>query len=218
MHLEVLVEDLSGATALEILLPRILAADGQHTWRIHQYRGSGRLPPGLRPNSHPAARAFLNQLPRLLKGYGEAFEGARLAQAVVVVCDLDCKCLKEFREELNAVLRECRPAPMTGFCIAVQELESWYLGDPDAIRQVWPTRTPKSDRLIRDETIEGNWEKLAEIVYNGGSAELRRQGVHEIGRQKKLWAEQLCPIVDLERNRSPSFQYFQSVLRRLTEG
>lgn len=218
MHLEVLVEDASGATALEILLPRILGSDGPHTWQVIAYKGIGRLPPGLRANSHPSARALLNRLPSLLQGYGNAFAGQAVAQAVVVVCDLDRRCLKEFRNELNAVLSQCRPQPTTGFCIAVQELESWYLGDPQALLQVRPSRTVGKLKPLRDETVDGNWERLADMIHPGGAAALRNEGVHAIGRQKQVWAEQLCPLLDLERNRSPSFQYFLTVLRRLTAG
>ena len=45
MHLEVLVEDKSGSIALDHILEKILGAKGSvHTWRIHPYKGIGRLP------------------------------------------------------------------------------------------------------------------------------------------------------------------------------
>lgn len=45
MHLEVLVEDRSGSIALETILEKILGENhSEHSWRIHHYRGIGRIP------------------------------------------------------------------------------------------------------------------------------------------------------------------------------
>jgi len=38
MHFEILVEDISGKTALEILIPKIISTE-QHTFEIHPYKG-----------------------------------------------------------------------------------------------------------------------------------------------------------------------------------
>lgn len=52
MHFEILVEDSSGQELLDLLLPEILGTEGiqgqPHTWRIHSYKGLGRVPPDLR--------------------------------------------------------------------------------------------------------------------------------------------------------------------------
>ena len=49
MHIEVLVEDSSGARLVEMLLPRVIGDYGTpHTWRIHDYSGIGRIPKKLR--------------------------------------------------------------------------------------------------------------------------------------------------------------------------
>ncbi len=45
MHFEILVEDLSGKTALDILFPKIVGY--QHSFRIIGYRGIGRIPKNL---------------------------------------------------------------------------------------------------------------------------------------------------------------------------
>jgi len=39
MHFEILVEDISGKTALEILVPKIINTE-QHTFKIHAYKGN----------------------------------------------------------------------------------------------------------------------------------------------------------------------------------
>ena len=38
MHFEILVEDISGKTALEIIIPKIISTQ-QHTFEIHRYKG-----------------------------------------------------------------------------------------------------------------------------------------------------------------------------------
>jgi len=71
MHLEVLVEDQSGKKMLDALVPKII--DPAHTSRVHAYKGIGRIPKGLKAKSAPERRILMDQLPRLLQGYGNAF-------------------------------------------------------------------------------------------------------------------------------------------------
>lgn len=124
MHLEILVEDRSGKMALEILVPKIIS--GEHTFNIHSYKGIGRIPKNLHGNGDASKRILLDQLPRLLRGYGKTFANypENCPAAVILVCDLDDKCLVAFREELLAILDACDPKPIARFCIAVEEGEA----------------------------------------------------------------------------------------------
>lgn len=70
--IEILVEDSSGERLLDCLLPQILGPQGEpHTWRVHPYKGIGRIPPGLKTTADPAKRVLLDQLPKILRGYGK---------------------------------------------------------------------------------------------------------------------------------------------------
>ena len=72
MHIEILVEDSSGATLLEVLLPQLLGPQGEpNTWRVHAYKGIGKIPKDIGKKADPAKRILLDQLPRLLRGYGK---------------------------------------------------------------------------------------------------------------------------------------------------
>ena len=75
MHFEILVEDLSGKRALDVLMPKILG--DQHTFRVIDYRGVGRIPKNLKSSTDAGERILLDQLPRLLRGYGRTFAGYR---------------------------------------------------------------------------------------------------------------------------------------------
>ncbi|MEY2913439.1 MAG: hypothetical protein RLZZ184_2748 [Cyanobacteriota bacterium] len=72
MHFEILVEDISGKTTLDILVPKIINPE-QHTFNIHAYKGIGHIPKSLTSNSDPKKRILLDQLPRLIQGYGKTF-------------------------------------------------------------------------------------------------------------------------------------------------
>ena len=55
MHIEVLVEDSSGAALMAHLMPKLLGdAAHEHTWRIHDYKGIGRIPRNMTRQSDAA--------------------------------------------------------------------------------------------------------------------------------------------------------------------
>ena len=215
MHFEVLVEDQSGKKALDILIPEITG--GQGTYRIISYRGIGRIPRRLRSKSEANKRILLDQIPRLLKGYGKTFADypSNYPAAVILVCDLDDKCLKTFRQELFTILDSCNPKPETRFCIAIEEGEAWLLGDMPAIKAAYPKAKNNILNSYENDSICGTWELLADAVFAGGSAELRERGWQAVGREKSTWAEEITPHMNVDANKSPSFCYFRDKIRAL---
>ncbi|UUO14177.1 hypothetical protein [Dolichospermum heterosporum] len=88
MHFEILVEDVSGKTTLEILVPKIINPE-QHTFNIHAYKGIGHIPKNLISNSDPKKRILLDQLPRLIQGYGKTFASypPNYHAVLIIICD-----------------------------------------------------------------------------------------------------------------------------------
>lgn len=215
MHFEILVEDQSGKKALEILIPKI-AGDG-HTFNIHAYKGIGRIPKNLRDTNDPNKRISLDNLPKLLRGYGVTFANypANYPAAVILVCDLDQKCLKDFRKELLEILEKINPHPETRFCMAIEEGEAWFLGDIPAIKTAYPKANDVILQQYSNDDICGTWETLADAVYSGGAQKLASLGYPEIGKEKGLWAENITPHMEVEHNGSPSFCYFRRKIREL---
>jgi len=215
MHFEILVEDQSGKKALDILVPKIIGCD--HTFEVHFYKGIGHIPKGLKGVSDPKKRILLDQLPKLLQGYGKTFTGYTddYPAAVILVCDLDRKCLKAFRKELLEVLNTCNPQPETRFCIAIEEGEAWLLGDLSAVKSAYPNAKNAVLNSYTNDSICETWEKLADAVFPGGSQKLSDQGRHAIGEEKSRWAEEISPHMDVDNNQSPSFCYFSRTLRAL---
>ena len=205
-HLEILIEDISGKTALENLLPKFLPPEV--TYDIHEYRGIGRLPLNLRTIQDPAKRALLDQLPRIISGYGKAFlnDPEAYQRYVIVICDLDNRNPEIFLRELNAVVQNCRPAPRVLFLLAVEEGEAWLLGDKDAVVAAYPRCKQAELNSYVPDSICGTWEKTADILTPGGAKALKRFGYRAIGVKKTEWASSITPNIVIERNASPSFQ------------
>ena len=215
MHFEILVEDVSGKAALEILVPKIV--DQTNTYRIHSYKGVGRIPKDLKSSSDPQKRILLNRLPSIIAGYGSTFQSypPGYNAALVVICDLDKRCLSEFRRELLNCLNKCNVRPICYFCIAVEEGEAWLLGDIDAVKFAYPNAKDSVLKSYANDSICGTWEILADAVFPQGAQALKRLGWQRIGKEKSVWASEICPNMDVDINRSPSFCYFRDKLRNL---
>ena len=215
MHFEVLVEDQSGKKALEIIIPKIIGTE--NSFRIFSYKGIGRIPKNLRRSKHPSTRLLLDQLPRLLQGYGKTFSNypEDYNATVIMVCDLDDKCKKGFLAELNRILNSCDPKPQTCFCLAIEESEAWFLGDIPAIKQAYPKARDEILNKYVNDSICGTWELLADAVFPRGHAALAANGWMAVGTEKSLWAEKISLHMEIDDNKSPSFTYLRDELIRL---
>lgn len=213
MNFEFLVEDVSGKRMLEVLVPKIIDAD-IHSFRIHHYKGIGSIPKGLKTAQDASKRVLLNKLPGLLAGYGRTYRNRQNENVVIVVCDLDDRNKNDFLDELNDVLNACNPAPHTNFCLAIEEGEAWLLGDINAIKRAYPKARDNFLNSYRNDSICGTWELLANAIYSGGSKKLNKLGFAEIGKQKSEWAINICPYMDVNNNKSPSFNEFKRTLER----
>jgi hypothetical protein len=215
MHFEILIEDQSGKKALDIIVPRIIS--NEHTFIVHPYKGIGRIPKNLKGETDASKRILLDQLPRLLRGYGNAFSNFpnNYPVAVILVCDLDDKCLKEFRKELFAILNDCNPKPEARFCIAIEEGEAWFLGDIPAIKAAYPRAKETVLKRYVNDSVCGTWEHLADAVFPGGSLALSGKGWQVAGAEKSAWSQKITPHMDVENNASTSFCYFRDKMREL---
>ena len=217
MHLEVLVEDASGQILLENVLPKLLGPKGQpHSWRTHAFRGIGSIPKDIQHHHDPRKYVLLNDLPRLLAGFGKAQQQVPGA-AVVVVLDSDTEDCRAFKKELLAILAACHPAPRTLIRIAIEEMEAWLLGDPAAICATFPKAKNHVVEAYVQDSVCGTWELLADAIYPGGAKALRLAGYPLIGQTKCRWAEMISPHMDTDNNVSPSFNAFRGGLSSLVK-
>jgi hypothetical protein len=215
MHIEVLVEDSSGAKLLEFLLPRLWGVNGEpHTWRVISYKGVGRIPKNLVGKPDPSKRILLDQLPRLLRGYAKTSG----VDAIVVVMDADKRPCKAFLKELLALAASCAPQTATLFRLAIEELEAWYFGDQQALRKAYPRAKKDVLNAYVQDSICDTWERLADAIHPGGSIAIKKAHWPLPGQIKHQWAENIGPYMTLDGNASPSFGKLRDGLRRLVAG
>jgi hypothetical protein len=212
MHLEILVEDSSGMRLLESLAPRLLGENGtRHSWRLHPYKGVGRIPKGLKPRSDASKRILLDQLPRLLKG----FTKNPSVDKVLVVVDSDARPCKDFLSELKDAARQCGAEEKTLFRLAIEEIEAWYFGDQNAIKAAYPKANPSVLNKYVQDSVCGTWEILADAIHPGGSKAISKIGWIAAGQIKHDWAARIGPLMNLDENDSPSFKKFRDTLSAL---
>jgi hypothetical protein len=214
MHFEILVEGQSEVTALSILMSKIIGEyESPHTWKIHKHQGIGKIPENSAERPSIKDKSLLHNLTAKLRAYG-AEEDSELV--VVVLVDLDDRddCVA-FKNELIELLSYCDKKPRSLFRIATEELEAWYLGDFAALKLAYPDlKQDIFDAYVQDSQI-GTWEQLAEMVYPGGLNELHSKGKRSslVLQEKANWTKKICPYLNVEENRSPSFCCFRDGLR-----
>jgi len=214
MHFEVLVEDQSGAITVNIILQKILGIDNQtYTYKIHPYKSIGRLPANLIGHTDPEKRILLDRLPKILRGYSQSLQ--HIDAAVLVVIDLDRRDCLQFKQELVNLYEQCCPRLSVLFRIAIEEIEAWLLGDRGALKRAYPrAKDPILNTYVQDSICD-TWEKMADALYTGGSVKLKALGYPLIGEIKGEWASNISPLIDINHNRSKSFQVFCDGVRRL---
>jgi hypothetical protein len=194
-HVEVLVEEPSAEAALLVLLLKIL---GNVSFAVHPHEGKS---------------ALLKHLPGRLKGYKPWLPANSLLVIVVDCDDDDCARLKSDLERMaaNAGLvtrtRDRRRYAVVNR-LAIEELEAWYFGDWEAVRNAYP-RVPASiptQVQYRDpDAIKGGtWEAFERV--------LQKAGYFTGGLRKIEAARAVAAYMDPARNRSPSFRKFCSAL------
>ena len=91
--------------------------------------------------------------------------------------------------------------------IAVEETESWFLADTNAIRAAYHRAKVSKVANIQPDSVVDAWERLAEI--------LGFQPKDCDGRDKLEWATKIAPHIDLEEPKSPSLKAFVTGVERL---
>jgi hypothetical protein len=209
MHFRFHIEDQSGGKAMDILIPKLLGEEA--TYNIYPYKGIGRLPKGMRPNTDASKRLLLDQLPRLLSGYGKNPS----CGIIVFIFDLDDNDKRELEAKLYNILTSCDPKPTALFCFAIEEFEAWYLGDINAVQQAYPKVKMNVLSSYVNDSICGTWELLADATCEGGHNALLKRGRQAVGEQKSIWAKTISPHMNVDDNASPSFKDMRDQLFRI---
>ena len=186
---------------LQTLLPRILP-DGS-TFTIHPFRGKRDLLKKLQDRLH----AYANWMPRNFR--------------IVVVIDRDNDNCRELKQRLENTASQAnlltrsrasgRPWQVVNR-IAIEELEAWYFGDWEAVRNAYPRVSPNVPNQARyhdpDAIQGGTWETFERIM--------KKSGYFKEGLGKIEAARTISKYIDPVRNHSHSFSKFHNAIVEAT--
>lgn len=205
--LEVLVEGASDSpTVKEVLERKFQLVEGEH-FRIHPHRGKGKLPANPLGRPELKHQGLLDQLPAKLRGFGRSLP---VYAVVLVVIDSDTQPCQELLAELNGMLAVLPCKPNVLFRLAIEETESWFIADVEALQKAYPGQVKKNVlKNIQLDSVIGASEKLAEALG------LNVKTV--AGPTKFHWAKKIAPHLDLDNPRSPSFKKLIEGIARIVE-
>ncbi len=217
VYLEFLVEDKSGEKLLRHILEKYQKSHDRLIYNINSFKGIGRLPLKGGKVQNIKTRQLLTDLPSYLRGFNKSLSSLPGRKAIVVVVDNDNNECKEFKNELTDLAMSLGLETCIVFCLAIEEMEAWLLGDSEAVMKAFPHAKKPLLQGYRPDSIIGTWEYLADTVYNGGARKLKKNATSyfEIGEQKCIWADEIGIHLNLHNNRSPSFNYLLSKLDML---
>lgn len=196
MQIEMLVEEQSAEEALRHLLPRLLKNRARA--KVINLGSKYKL---------------LKVLQERLKAYAQRIAGGESLRVVVLVDrdDDDCEQLKAKLESMAAgagLPTKSSPAAGEPFVvlnrIVIEELESWFIGDPLALRKAFTSlpRIEANTGIFRNPDNGGSWEALHRF--------LKKHGIYKSSFPKIDAARRIAPYLDISANRSRSFQVFIS--------
>ena len=181
---------------LRLLVPRII---GTVSFEVYPFQCKENL---------------LSSLPNRLKGYAAWLPENYRVVVVVDRDDDDCEQLKEMLETsalgAGLVTRTSSGGQIYQVVnrIVVEELESWFFGDWEAVCHAYPrlSRKVPGKKGFRDPDLisGGTWEAL--------ERHLQRAGYFKTGLRKVEAARSITEHMQPQQNRSRSFQVFHSAL------
>ena len=194
MHIEFLLEEESAEEALKVILSKILSDDV--SCEFHAFQGKQNL---------------LKNLPARLRGYKPWIPDD---WRIMVLIDEDREDCQELKAKLEGAARaagfvtKSSAAPKGSFQVvnrvAIEELEAWFFGDTQALRNAYP----KVSRHLQYQARYRDPDAITGGTYEALERLLKRLNYHREGLPKTTLAQNIAPHMEPKRNRSKSFQVF----------
>ena len=198
MHIKFFLEEPSAEEALKHLLPKILLKDV--SYEFHTFQGRDEM---------------LKELPKRLKGEQWIPNDWR----IIVLIDEDREDCHQLKERLETAAHEAgfvtksSASPNADFQVvnrlAVEELEAWFFGDVEALRQAYPRVSINLQYQARyrnpDAIPGGTYEALEDL--------LMQKNYYKGRISKPTVAQNIARHMEPDRNRSRSFQVFVEGLK-----
>ncbi len=220
MYFQFLTEDKSAEALVEQIMKKLKEAYPKRElfYNIKSFHGIGHLKRQGSVQQQKTGK-LLNDLFPIMRGMGKALLQVDHA-AIIVILDNDKNDKTTFRNELIQMASSNMVLIDHEFCIAVKEMEAWLLGDVKAIETAYPNVRKSAWKEYEQDGICDTWEVLANAVYPGGLAALKRKAAGaytQIGIAKCEWASLIGAQMSLTENASPSYQFFVKSLTKRIE-
>ena len=196
MRLHIFVEGRSEEAFFKEWLPRFLPT--AHTFKILPHQGKGRLSETLNSVPDPKRRGLLDQLPTKLRVYSHHVNSD--TDRVLVLVDADDEDCRQLKQRLERCQQRCAPTLVVKFRIAVEETESFYLGEFRAIQRAYPQSNPKKLKEYIPDCVCGAWELFRDVIGYPSEIEDKPSWGRAMG--KHLTADPQ----KIDENLSPSFR------------
>lgn len=214
MHIEVLSEDKSGSVVLKNIMSKYLQNHTlNHSCSVRPHRGKGHYPADFMLKPAKFASGLMDLLPAKVRAYADVYKSNELL--LVIVMDSDDEPFEKVYLSLERIVRKFGNGLPYVIGISVEEMESWLLGDRQAVAQAYPNAPLAAIEDYRQDSICGTWEVLAEAIYGNSADRIIKIGYPAIGQYKYEWAARISQFMEIERNRSPSFKRFIRQLERI---
>jgi len=201
MRIEILVEEPSAEEALRHLLPKIVSDRSR-----------------IKIINMGSKHKLLSALPARLRAYRQRIDKGEQLRLVVLV-DRDNEDCIHLKHKLERMAHEAglhtktAPDAHGSFTvlnrIVVEELESWFIGDPQALRKAFPSLSAINvkTRPFSNPDNGGSWENLHRFM--------KKHGLYRNCFPKIDAAQKIAPHMDIRNNRSASFRKFVSGMQEI---
>lgn len=209
-YIKIFVEDESGSILVEEIMKKYIHDKENIEYSILGFKGIGKIPKKLNKKSEIKTNRLLTDLPQYLIGMDKYLSNMQGRKAIFVLLDADDEDCKALKQQLVAMVEKLNLEIEVFFCIAVEEMEAWLLGDKKAVLAAYPGAKRQILQKYQQDGIVGTWECLADIVYKGGVNKLKKDksNYYEIGKFKCECAKKIGQFMDINNNESPSYNYF----------
>lgn len=207
MHFQFLIEDKSGQTLIEQIMKKMQAEHEGITCNYKAFHGIGGFI--KKPTaSEIKTGKLLNDLGIYISGFDKSLKG--YDAALFIVLDNDKHDAEEFSAELQKIARVRKISLDYVFCLAIEEMEAWLLGETNAIIKAYPKAKNMVLKSYVQDSICDTWEVLADAIYPGGRKQLKKDNPSYVGvgKIKCEWAQNIGEYMNIRENKSPSFNSF----------
>lgn len=201
MTIYVLVEGPSELAFLNKWMPRLSL---NHEFSVYPHQGKGTIPKEIARRPEPHKRGLLDQLPAKLRAFASTLNPH--TDGIAILVDADSDNVETLTCAITATVEGCCPNLKVSVCIAVEEMEAFYLSDLGALQSAYPDHDSNKARTYIPDSICGTWEFFGEVIGDDGA-------------NKVAWGARMGQYVTTTpaKSRSPSFKSALSAIRALDE-